>query len=145
MEGGMREIRAFLRRAGIDPDQFELVDGQGGPGNKFSPTAMVELLDYVQDQPYAKAFLTALPVKGVAEPPHPIQGCAVDPELPHLGWYESQRGEAVCRDVYRREVHEPQVAAIMLKAADSFIIVDEVAAAVNDRPPPVDFDSLHVV
>ncbi|HLM30785.1 MAG TPA: D-alanyl-D-alanine carboxypeptidase/D-alanyl-D-alanine-endopeptidase [Solirubrobacterales bacterium] len=71
---GMRMIRDYARQAGVPADQFELVDGQGGPGNRISPGAMVTLLRYVQGQKYAKAFYDALPIKGV-------DGIPMDPEL----------------------------------------------------------------
>ena len=74
LAGGMREIRAYARRAGIPAGQFSLIDGQGSPDNKFTPAAMIDLLDYVHDQPYGRTFLRALPVKGV-------DGLPEDPEL----------------------------------------------------------------
>ena len=74
LAGGMREIRAYARRIGIRSDQLTLVDGQGSPGNRFSPAAMAKLLDYVHGQPYGRAFLRALPIKGV-------DGLPEDPEL----------------------------------------------------------------
>ena len=74
LAGGMREIRAYARRVGIPADQFSLIDGQGSPGNKFTPASMIDLLDYVHDQPYGRAFLRALPIKGV-------DGLPEDPEL----------------------------------------------------------------
>ena len=74
LAGGMREIRAYARRAGIPAGQFSLIDGQGSPDNKFTPAAMIDLLDYVHDQPYGRTFLRALPIKGV-------DGLPEDPEL----------------------------------------------------------------
>lgn len=74
LAGGMREIRTYARRAGIPAGQFSLIDGQGSPDNKFTPAAMIDLLDYVHDQPYGRTFLRALPVKGV-------DGLPEDPEL----------------------------------------------------------------
>ena len=130
MEGGMREIRAFLRRAGIDPDQFELVDGQGGPGNKFSPTAMVELLDYVQDQPYAKAFLTALPVKGV-------DGLPEDPELdPATGHVFQKNGVNGALDANGRIEVQAMALAGYARAGRRLLAFDLVA----NHIPVVDSD-----
>jgi D-alanyl-D-alanine carboxypeptidase/D-alanyl-D-alanine-endopeptidase (penicillin-binding protein 4) len=71
---GMRQIRAYARKAGVPRGQARLVDGQGGPPNRISPNAMVTLLRYIQTRPYGRVFLRALPVKG-------IDGIPSDPDL----------------------------------------------------------------
>jgi len=73
LEGGLKRIRAFARRAGVARGQVTLVDGQGSPGNLISPAAQVKLLRYVARRPYGRAFFRALPVKGV-------DGLPVEPE-----------------------------------------------------------------
>lgn len=78
---GMQAIRAYAARAGVPAGQAVLTDGQGLPGNRISPSAMVELLRYVAHQPYAEAFREALPVKGVdGLPENPDQ----DPGTGHV-------------------------------------------------------------
>ncbi len=47
--------------------------------------------------------------------------------------------------VDRWEVHEHQVAAVAIVTLDAFVVIDEVAASVEDRFPLVDLDSLGVV
>lgn len=45
----------------------------------------------------------------------------------------------------RREVHEPQVVPEFRVGLDPLVVVEQVAAAVEDQPPPVDLDRLGVV
>jgi D-alanyl-D-alanine carboxypeptidase/D-alanyl-D-alanine-endopeptidase (penicillin-binding protein 4) len=82
LERGMRVIRVVARGAGIDPRRIELIDGQGGPGNMISPGAQARLLRYVAEQPYARAYLRALPIKGVDGIPGP--DAATDPATGHV-------------------------------------------------------------
>ncbi|HYC82818.1 MAG TPA: D-alanyl-D-alanine carboxypeptidase/D-alanyl-D-alanine-endopeptidase [Solirubrobacterales bacterium] len=78
---GMQAIRAYAARAGVPAGQAVLTDGQGLPGNKISPLAMVALLRYVKQQPYGETFREALPVKGVdGLPENPEQ----DPGTGHV-------------------------------------------------------------
>ncbi|MGC1165321.1 MAG: D-alanyl-D-alanine carboxypeptidase, partial [Solirubrobacterales bacterium] len=78
---GMQRIRAYARRAGVPAGQAVLTDGQGLPGNRISPLAMVDLLRYVAGRPYAEDFRQALPVKGVdGLPEHPER----DPATGHV-------------------------------------------------------------
>jgi serine-type D-Ala-D-Ala carboxypeptidase/endopeptidase (penicillin-binding protein 4) len=79
---GMRQIRAFARKAGVPRGQAILVDGQGGPPNKISPQAMVRLLRYVERRPYGRVFLRALPVKGIDG--IPPEDAELDPATGHV-------------------------------------------------------------
>jgi serine-type D-Ala-D-Ala carboxypeptidase/endopeptidase (penicillin-binding protein 4) len=79
---GMRQIRAFARKAGVPRGQAILVDGQGGPPNKISPQAMVRLLRYVERRPYGRVFLRALPVKG--SDGIPPEDAELDPATGHV-------------------------------------------------------------
>ena len=46
---------------------------------------------------------------------------------------------------HRREVQQPQIIPEALVAADAFVIVDAIAAAVEDEPAPVDLDRAGVM
>ena len=83
---GMKRVRGYARQAGVPMGQVTLVDGQGLEGNQFSPLAMVTLLRYVAQQPYAADFADALPVKGV-------DGLPEDPEKdPGTGHVSAKNG-----------------------------------------------------
>lgn len=79
---GMRQIRAYARRAGVRRGQAILVDGHGGPDNQITPNGMVRLLRYVQTRPYGRVFLRALPAKGVDG--IPPEGSELDPATGHV-------------------------------------------------------------
>jgi serine-type D-Ala-D-Ala carboxypeptidase/endopeptidase (penicillin-binding protein 4) len=64
--GGLEVVRGFLTSAGIRPDQFVFFDGSGlSRENLVSPAAVVELLQYAQQQPWGKLYEDTLPVSGV--------------------------------------------------------------------------------
>src|SRR5271166_930411 len=64
--GGLEVLRGFLTSAGIKPDQFVFYDGSGlSRENLVSPEAVVELLQYAQQQPWGKLYEDTLPVSGV--------------------------------------------------------------------------------
>jgi D-alanyl-D-alanine carboxypeptidase/D-alanyl-D-alanine-endopeptidase (penicillin-binding protein 4) len=65
LESGMKLIRDFATRAGLDPKQFNLVDGQGLPDNTVSPAAQVQLLEWLRDRPYYDVFKQSMPILGV--------------------------------------------------------------------------------
>ena len=66
IEGGLEVVRGFLTSAGIKPDQFVFYDGSGlSRENLVSPQAIVQLLQYSQQQPWGKLFEDTLPVAGV--------------------------------------------------------------------------------
>jgi len=64
--GGLEVLRGFLTSAGIKPDQFAFYDGSGlSRENLVSPAAVVELLQYAEQQPWGKLYEDTLPVAGV--------------------------------------------------------------------------------
>ncbi len=64
--GGLEVLRGFLTSAGIQPDQFVFYDGSGlSRENLVSPAAVVELLQYAQQQPWGKLYEDTMPVSGV--------------------------------------------------------------------------------
>ena len=66
IQGGLEVLRGFLTSAGIKPDQFVFLDGSGlSRENLVSPAAVVELLQYAQQQPWGKLYEDTLPVSGL--------------------------------------------------------------------------------
>ncbi|MEU1941026.1 D-alanyl-D-alanine carboxypeptidase/D-alanyl-D-alanine-endopeptidase [Streptomyces sp. NPDC020125] len=62
---GMKIEREFLARAGVDPKSFTLVDAQGLPGDKATPTAQISLLRYLARQDDFDVFYDSMPSMGV--------------------------------------------------------------------------------
>lgn len=67
------------------------------------------------------------------EPSGVVKGSATEAELPKLKRHQLQSFERAAR-AKLGQVHEDQIAAIFLVTGDSLVIVDEVAAAVEDEP-----------
>jgi serine-type D-Ala-D-Ala carboxypeptidase/endopeptidase (penicillin-binding protein 4) len=119
---GMRQIRAYARRAGVPRGEAHLVDGQGGPPNEISPRAMVTLLRYVQTRPYARVFLRALPVKGIDG--IPPEDADLDPATGHVFAKNGLNGALDAND--RLEVQAMALAGYAI-AGDRRIAFDVVA------------------
>ncbi len=65
-EWGLCAMRAFLRHIGIPASEANFDEGSGlSRKDVVAPAAMVSLLDWVRQQPFAKVFDEALPVAGV--------------------------------------------------------------------------------
>jgi len=63
---GFPVLNRFLRQAGVDPTQMQLLDGRGGdPVDRVTPLAENELLHYWQGTPDADRFRDAQPILGV--------------------------------------------------------------------------------
>lgn len=62
---GMRIEREFVARAGVDPQSFTLVDAQGLPGDKATPTAQISLLRHLARQNNFDVFYDSMPSMGV--------------------------------------------------------------------------------
>ncbi|MEV5201110.1 D-alanyl-D-alanine carboxypeptidase/D-alanyl-D-alanine-endopeptidase [Streptomyces sp. NPDC053720] len=62
---GMKTERDFLARSGIDPHSLTLVDAQGLPGDKATPTAQVALLRHLARQDNFDIFYDSMPSMGV--------------------------------------------------------------------------------
>lgn len=66
VQAGLEVLRGFLNNAGISGDDYSFYDGSGlSRQNLATPHAVVELLQYVSAQPWAKEFRDSLPVAGV--------------------------------------------------------------------------------
>ena len=65
-EAGVEVLRAWLSNAGINPDDVAVRDGSGlSRSNLVTPQAVVELLKFVQKQPWGELFRDSLPVSGL--------------------------------------------------------------------------------
>ncbi len=63
---GARVVRAFMRRAGVQPQDFFFYDGSGlSPEDRVTPRAMTTLLRYAASQPWGEEFRGTLPIGGV--------------------------------------------------------------------------------
>jgi len=64
-EQGVRVVRAFLEKAGIDKDDFVFFDGSGLSGHDLvTPRATARLLQYASTQPWFADWKKSLPVGG---------------------------------------------------------------------------------
>lgn len=65
-EGGREAVRKFLLQAGLQEDQFLLLDGSGlSRRDLVTPASVTRLLAYVARQPWGLAYEGTLPVAGV--------------------------------------------------------------------------------
>jgi len=66
IEGGLEVLRGFLVNAGIKPDQFVFYDGSGlSREDLVTPQAIIMLLRYCRQQPWAQAYTDTLPIAGI--------------------------------------------------------------------------------
>lgn len=63
---GARVVRAFMLRAGVQPQDFFFFDGSGlSPKDRVTPRALTTLLRYAAAQPWGEVFRSTLPIGGV--------------------------------------------------------------------------------
>ncbi|GAA1992722.1 D-alanyl-D-alanine carboxypeptidase/D-alanyl-D-alanine-endopeptidase [Kitasatospora viridis] len=62
---GMKIEEEFLAHSGVDPNSVSLVDAQGLPGDKATPTAQVALLRHLARQDDFDVFYDSMPSMGV--------------------------------------------------------------------------------
>ncbi len=64
-EAGLKEMRAFLKEAGVTAGEYLLNDGSGlSRTNLVTPAAIVKLLDFMYHSPNRENWLSLLPVGG---------------------------------------------------------------------------------
>jgi D-alanyl-D-alanine carboxypeptidase/D-alanyl-D-alanine-endopeptidase (penicillin-binding protein 4) len=71
-QSGFDLINEFLKRAGLDLSGAAQSDGAGGAAH-FTPTFMVDYLEYISKQKYFEGFQKALPILGKDGTLHDIQ------------------------------------------------------------------------
>lgn len=65
-EAGIKAVKDFLTRAGIDPSRVQMLDGSGlSRGNLVTADATVRLLIYMNRHPHGYTFRDAMPVAGI--------------------------------------------------------------------------------
>lgn len=63
---GLGEVKAFLTRVGLAPEEYVFFDGSGlSRQNLVTPAAVVKLLAYMQASPQHEAWLDLLPIAGL--------------------------------------------------------------------------------
>jgi D-alanyl-D-alanine carboxypeptidase/D-alanyl-D-alanine-endopeptidase (penicillin-binding protein 4) len=64
-EAGQEELKTFLAEAGIDPGEYNILDGSGLTRlNLVTPAAVVKLLRYMYASPARDNWISMLPVAG---------------------------------------------------------------------------------
>ncbi|MER6394964.1 D-alanyl-D-alanine carboxypeptidase/D-alanyl-D-alanine-endopeptidase [Kitasatospora sp. NPDC001603] len=96
-EDGFPVLNEFLRGAGIDPTQAQLLDGRGGnPVDRVTPRIETDIVNYWQNTPEAARFRDALPILGVDGS---LAGaCAGCPTCPGKGKVWAKPGSVVGED-----------------------------------------------
>jgi len=61
---GLPTVRALAEKAGIAASDLVVMDGQGGDPSQATPAAVVDWLDWVDQQPWADTFWAGQPVLG---------------------------------------------------------------------------------
>ncbi|OYD69957.1 D-alanyl-D-alanine carboxypeptidase/D-alanyl-D-alanine-endopeptidase [Rhodococcus sp. OK302] len=61
---GLPTVRALTEKAGIAASDLVVMDGQGSDPSQATPTAVVDWLDWVDQQPWAHTFWAGQPVLG---------------------------------------------------------------------------------
>lgn len=66
VQAGIEVLHGFLNNAGLSSDDYAFYDGSGlSRENLVTPRAVVEILKYASEQPWATEFRSSLPVAGV--------------------------------------------------------------------------------
>ena len=104
---------------------------------KDEPAAWIELDAGSESQ--------ALPIERLLHPIDVLPRGAAQLEVPDLKRDCLERGEVSGRGLGICEIHERQVAAIFFAPPDTFIIIEEIAATIENEPLMVDLDGLRVM
>src|SRR6185436_8167709 len=90
----------------------------------------------------ARVEWAAFTIEHLPQPCDIRRGWPVQPEIPDLERDQPEAGQLSGLRVERGEIHEDQVVAIFFMTRDAFVIVDEVATAIEDQLASVDLDRL---
>ena len=94
---------------------------------------------------HAGPIALSLPVQNSRDPCGISRSGPVHPEVTDLCGRHVQGKEPACDGIYPRKIHEPQVASINLMPADSLVVIQKVAAPVENELAPVHFNRFYVV
>src|SRR5260370_11016589 len=78
--------------------------------------------------------------KPICNPRHIPRGCPIQPHLSDPHRYHAESDQIAAGRIEGREVHEHEVTPVLLMPTDSFVVIDEVAAAIKDQPVSIDLD-----
>ena len=102
-QDGFAGVNGFLRQAGIDPTQLQLLDGRGSnPVDRVTPTVENEILRYWEGTPEATRFREALPVLGVDG--SLASACEGRPTCPGKGKVWAKPGTVVALDAVNQRL-----------------------------------------
>ena len=93
----------------------------------------------------ASLELQTFPPERLLHPLGVLPRRAVKPELPDLKRDDLECGEISGRRFDIHEIHKRQIAAIFFVPADPLIIIEEIAATIENEPLVVDFDGLRMM
>ncbi|WP_407989452.1 D-alanyl-D-alanine carboxypeptidase/D-alanyl-D-alanine-endopeptidase [Kitasatospora sp. CMC57] len=100
---GFPVLTGFLRQAGIDPTQVQLLDGRGGnPVDRVTPRVENEILHYWQGTPDADLFREAQPILGVDG--SLATACAGCPTCPGKGKVWAKPGSVIGYDAVNQRL-----------------------------------------
>ena len=91
------------------------------------------------------AEVQALAIEHVAEPNGVCSRCAVEAEFSQLQGHHLQAPQEVVQIFDIEEIAEREVRAKEFVSADALIVVDEIAASVEDQLAPINFDPHRVM
>src|SRR5581483_1522521 len=74
----------------------------------------------------------AFPIQSVSHPGTIGRGRRIEPHVAHLQRHHLEAGECRIGGPDRLKVHQHQVITVFLVAADTLVVVEEIAAAVED-------------
>src|SRR5262249_25610648 len=96
-------------------------------------------------QSRSRAERRAEPVQQIAEPLRVFGRSAVQSESPDLHGDQSRFQQLALPRIYLQQVHERQVAAELLIAANALIVAQEISATIEDQSLAVDLDGFHMM
>src|SRR3990172_670515 len=94
---------------------------------------------------HAGAVSLSFSIENIRDPSGITGRGVVHPKMTHLRGYHSQGKKLACLRIHLSEIHEPEVGAKRLISADSFIVVQKVAATVEDELAAVHLDRFQVM
>jgi chaperonin GroEL len=96
-------------------------------------------------QAHARAEALAQVAECPRQPSRIAMRGAVQPEIADLIWDHIEPRERPRRQFKGWEIGQHEIVAEHLVAGDPFVVVQEVAAAIEDGPAPMDFDGLRMM